>query len=1136
MILDRIQHYLTFLFLFVLILTQALVYVGTKAYFNADDNLQAVFVEPIIGTEINVGKQVDIQAMLSNGRDNVFSSVYFSVFNIDKNVNLNFEASLKEDGVWLAKSAWDTGLLDSGVYSLIATADIYDEDGVITESYQSVPQQINIVGQLEPAVANITNSGARFISPEPGEVITVNKVNVIFSSEEYITIDYVLFNLQRKDETTDSYGDIEIDVFASISEIGYEHEFRNLADGDYQVNAIVKQSNITGVESTGGETTEQDAVGADPVNFTISTVEDNVIEPIPLEVTIISPQQDQVITEDIEELEITISTEGQSTGEIIAYIFRDEDLVAGDIKETIKLTEVSIGQYTGTYNIVDNGNFYLLVYETGAESTEKARVSFSIAIERKVVRTIFLTSPTESSLIELDSFQAKLNTDFEASSFIVEFINLEESAISTGALPITLTDGIIWNKTILLGTEFIDGDYQLIATAIDQETKEEIEAIFYLSLAREDEEPIDYDGVILDLKSPGTNLAGLVNLEASSNIKPRGVYFFLVHSDRSEVLRLKATSQALDDVADNIYLNTAVLNTNDINNGNYIIYAGILENSNLLAKSEDIAVTIFNEPREAKDVGLKLYDKYTGEQGKINLYFTSNQDLDKKLLKIDSLTSSVSDVSWDTLEGLDIKKADNLESPYAYMVQGDIVKDGDYRLKIVYVDEADFVLASSNIIELTIRGREAVGVVDLSPSEEEEEEDVAPPPPGTFTGKSTGLELDLYTSCWEVDISDANCTHFLATIKDTLDERCLEQAIFDEASCEDYLNKVDIDLECQENNIIDKEQCKDYLLEKYGANVDCRLDDLQICGDILRNKYLNRLVTEQRKRQSVATVVAPLIGQVVTVADLSNKFTTQGVAADILPLIPTADIKVLVVKSQEEVILEEEDRLTVINKAVLIIDTDADGLSDDLEEYYGTDPNNPDSDGDTYNDGTEVKNNYNPLGPGQLEVKRTPIDKAILAGLALEQPKVTPDNIDRELAIEKVIGIEEKVRLDGKAEADTWLTIYLYSDLPLVMVTKTDASGNWSYTINKSLVDGHHRAYVTINDDTGKIVKQSAPLSFLVKEARAVSADEYFDETITQSTTQSLMLYYIIGAVILIIFSLIIILLIHRRNTREIDI
>lgn len=44
-------------------------------------------------------------------------------------------------------------------------------------------------------------------------------------------------------------------------------------------------------------------------------------------------------------------------------------------------------------------------------------------------------------------------------------------------------------------------------------------------------------------------------------------------------------------------------------------------------------------------------------------------------------------------------------------------------------------------------------------------------------------------------------------------------------------------------------------------------------------------------------------------------------------------------------------------------DTDQDGLTDVEEKTYGTNPNNSDSDGDSYSDGTEIKSGYNPLVP-----------------------------------------------------------------------------------------------------------------------------------------------------------------------------
>ncbi|MFH1597507.1 MAG: hypothetical protein ABIB97_00350 [Patescibacteria group bacterium] len=60
--------------------------------------------------------------------------------------------------------------------------------------------------------------------------------------------------------------------------------------------------------------------------------------------------------------------------------------------------------------------------------------------------------------------------------------------------------------------------------------------------------------------------------------------------------------------------------------------------------------------------------------------------------------------------------------------------------------------------------------------------------------------------------------------------------------------------------------------------------------------------------------------------------------------------------------------ITVNINSELVSDTDGDGLIDVREEFWGTDPRNPDSDGDTYSDGFEIANGYNPKGEGKLEI------------------------------------------------------------------------------------------------------------------------------------------------------------------------
>lgn len=50
-----------------------------------------------------------------------------------------------------------------------------------------------------------------------------------------------------------------------------------------------------------------------------------------------------------------------------------------------------------------------------------------------------------------------------------------------------------------------------------------------------------------------------------------------------------------------------------------------------------------------------------------------------------------------------------------------------------------------------------------------------------------------------------------------------------------------------------------------------------------------------------------------------------------------------------------------------VADGDGDNLTNAEERFYGTDPQNADTDGDSYKDGEEVRNGYNPLGLGKLD-------------------------------------------------------------------------------------------------------------------------------------------------------------------------
>lgn len=59
----------------------------------------------------------------------------------------------------------------------------------------------------------------------------------------------------------------------------------------------------------------------------------------------------------------------------------------------------------------------------------------------------------------------------------------------------------------------------------------------------------------------------------------------------------------------------------------------------------------------------------------------------------------------------------------------------------------------------------------------------------------------------------------------------------------------------------------------------------------------------------------------------------------------------------------------------LATDTDKDGLTDVEEALYGTNPNNPDTDGDGYADGLELINLYNPTGFAPQKIEETNLVK-----------------------------------------------------------------------------------------------------------------------------------------------------------------
>ncbi len=93
----------------------------------------------------------------------------------------------------------------------------------------------------------------------------------------------------------------------------------------------------------------------------------------------------------------------------------------------------------------------------------------------------------------------------------------------------------------------------------------------------------------------------------------------------------------------------------------------------------------------------------------------------------------------------------------------------------------------------------------------------------------------------------------------------------------------------------------------------------------------------------------------------------------------------------------------------IILDNDQDGLTNAEERLYGTDINNPDTDGDGYSDATEVKSGYDPLKPAPNDKLTNHNQKAITAKEIINTPEkqeLNKNNLTQQLA-KKIVSLSK---------------------------------------------------------------------------------------------------------------------------------
>lgn len=130
-----------------------------------------------------------------------------------------------------------------------------------------------------------------------------------------------------------------------------------------------------------------------------------------------------------------------------------------------------------------------------------------------------------------------------------------------------------------------------------------------------------------------------------------------------------------------------------------------------------------------------------------------------------------------------------------------------------------------------------------------------------------------------------------------------------------------------------------------------------------------RFCSKNSAEKTVAPVTLPPVN-----SNLLSEQDSEG--ATVLPVEPVTNTAAVDMGNDRvlfgEAVDTDQDGLDDVRErelgtSLINSDTDGDGLNDaDEVIIWKTDPLNPDTDNDTYKDGEEVRNGYDPLGPGKL--------------------------------------------------------------------------------------------------------------------------------------------------------------------------
>jgi len=302
---------------------------------------------------------------------------------------------------------------------------------------------------------------------------------------------------------------------------------------------------------------------------------------------------------------------------------------------------------------------------------------------------------------------------------------------------------------------------------------------------------------------------------------------------------------------------------------------------------------------------------------------------------------------------------------------------------------------------------------------------------------------------------------------------------------------------------------------------------------------------------TTSTVIVPVV-QVPTTITTSDFATTTNVIKTTIPTV----IKTIKEATTSAVVLPPNEVVNTIQTTVNTFEAiqKAVALDEQVEAFkkQGGDLLYKDSNNDGVSDYDSVYV-YN-IDP----VKTTPVvvigDKKInaagkiLLGYSPKETdlvKVKPEEPNTSLAkevsgykLEKVeLTPDKKVMFTGRALPNSFVTIYIYST-PIIVTVRTNALGEWNYTLDQELDDGQHKIYTATVNNTGKILAKSSGFTFTKTASAAVLESLPPVQVVTDDIKPGILsgnnLYVIIFVFMLIILlSLVIIGIGSRKNIQQ---